>query len=88
MVGRKPLGRWQEKRMSWRHHMTGQSCPECERKEAMPYEIRQSGENYEVINKETQEVKATHTPPDAKEKAEKQVELLNGIEGDWDDHNG
>lgn len=46
----------------------------------MPYEIRQSGENYEVINKETQEVKATHEPPDAKEKAERQLRLLESIE--------
>lgn len=48
----------------------------------MPYEIKQSGENYEVINSETHEVKATHNPPDAKEKAEKQVRLLEAIEHD------
>jgi len=48
----------------------------------MPYEIRKSGENYEVVNKETQEVKATHEPPDAKDKAERQVHLLNAIEND------
>lgn len=48
----------------------------------MPYEIRQKGENYEVINSETEEVKATHEPPDAKEKAERQVRLLNAIEHD------
>ena len=46
----------------------------------MPYEIRQSGENYEVINKDTGDVKATHTPPDAQEKAERQVKLLHMIE--------
>lgn len=53
----------------------------------MPYEIRQSGENYEVINSETKEVKATHEPPEAKEKAERQVKLLNEIEKDptWDE---
>jgi hypothetical protein len=45
----------------------------------MPYEIRQAGDNYEVINKDTGDVKATHEPPDAKEKAEKQVEALNAI---------
>jgi hypothetical protein len=46
----------------------------------MPYEVKASGDNYQVINKDTGEVKATHTPPDAKEKAEKQVRLLEGIE--------
>ena len=48
----------------------------------MPYEIRkQEGtENYEVINSDTKEVKAVHEPPDAKEKAEDQVELLHEIE--------
>jgi hypothetical protein len=52
----------------------------------MPYEIRQKGEAWEVVNTETQEVKATHEPPDAKEKAEKQVKLLGEIENDpgWD----
>jgi hypothetical protein len=48
----------------------------------MPYKIRQAGENYEVINTETEDVKATHTPPDAKEKAEKQVKLLHAVEND------
>lgn len=53
----------------------------------MPYEIRQSGENYEVVNKDTGDVKATHEPPDAKEKAERQVRLLHEIESDqgWDE---
>ena len=46
----------------------------------MPYEIRESGDNYDVVNKETGEVKATHEPPDAKEKAERQVHLLHEIE--------
>lgn len=46
----------------------------------MPYEIRQSGDKYEVLNAETKEVKATHEPPDAKEKAERQVRLLNEID--------
>lgn len=57
----------------------------------MPYEIRKSGENYEVLNKDTGEVKATHQPPDAKEKAEKQVHLLHAVENDpnWEaTHNG
>jgi len=46
----------------------------------MPYEVRQSGDNYEVINKDSGEVKATHTPPDAKEKAEAQLRLLEAVE--------
>ena len=46
----------------------------------MPYEVRQSGENYEVINSDTKEVKAVHEPPEAKEKAERQVRLLEAIE--------
>lgn len=50
----------------------------------MPYEIKQSGENYEVVNKATGQVKATHQPPNAKEKAEEQVRLLHEIEeGEW-----
>lgn len=48
----------------------------------MPYEIRKSGENYEVVNKDTGEVKATHEPPDAKEKAERQLRLLEAVEHD------
>lgn len=50
----------------------------------MPYEIKQAGDNYEVINSETKEVKGTHEPPDAKEKAERQVDLLHEVEGEWD----
>lgn len=52
----------------------------------MPYEIREAGENYEVINSDTKEVKATHEPPDAKEKAERQVRLLDAMENHegWD----
>lgn len=48
----------------------------------MPYAARkQEGtENWEVINKETGEVKAVHEPPDAKESAEKQVRLLDAVE--------
>lgn len=50
----------------------------------MPYEVRkcEDSECYEVINKDTQEVKAKHEPPDAKEKAEKQVRLLEAVEND------
>ncbi len=52
----------------------------------MPYDVKQDGENFDVINVETGSVRATHTPPDAKEKAERQVRLLNEIEKDpeWD----
>lgn len=50
----------------------------------MPYEIKANGDKYEVINTETQEVKATHEPPDAKEKAERQVHLLNAVEHGWE----
>ena len=48
----------------------------------MPYEVKESGDNYQVINKDTGEVKATHEPPEAKEKAERQVRLLEAIEND------
>lgn len=48
----------------------------------MPYEIKQDGEDYLVINKETGEEKARHEPPDAKEKAERQVHLLEAVEND------
>jgi hypothetical protein len=50
----------------------------------MPYAIRkkEGSEAYEVINKDTEEVKATHEPPDAKEKAERQVHLLEAVEND------
>lgn len=55
----------------------------------MPYEVRKNGENYDVVNTDTDEVKATHEPPDAKEKAERQVKLLHEIESDpeWDADN-
>lgn len=49
---------------------------------AMPYDVKQNGENWDVVNTETQEVKATHTPPDAEEKARKQVRLLHSLEND------
>lgn len=53
----------------------------------MPYEVRKGeGETYEVVNKESGSVKAVHQPPDAKEKAEKQIKLLEAVENDpeWD----
>ena len=52
----------------------------------MPYEIRKNGENYDVVNKDTGEVKATHEPPDAEEKARKQVALLHHVEGNMEDY--
>lgn len=52
----------------------------------MPYEIRKNGENYDVVNSETNEVKATHEPPDAEEKAKKQVALLHHVENDMGDY--
>jgi hypothetical protein len=59
------------------------------RGESMPYEAKQKGDSeaWEVINSETKEVKATHEPPDAQDKAERQVRLLNEIEHDegWGD---
>lgn len=54
----------------------------------MPYSVREGKDGcYEVINTETEEVKAEHMPPDAKEKAERQVKLLEEIEhdGSWDE---
>lgn len=56
----------------------------------MPYEIRKVGETYEVINKDTGDVKAKHEPPDAKEKAERQIHLLHAVENDpnWEPTNG
>ena len=49
----------------------------------MPYEVKEREDGtVDVVNAETGEVKATHAPPDAKEKAEKQVHLLNAIEND------
>lgn len=52
----------------------------------MPYEIKKNGENYDVVNTESGEVRATHTPPDAEDKAKRQVKLLHEVEShpDWD----
>jgi hypothetical protein len=46
----------------------------------MPYEVKKEGEDYLIINKDTGETKARHTPPDAEQKAKDQVKLLEGIE--------
>lgn len=56
----------------------------------MPYEVRKDGENYQVVNTDTDEVKATHQPPDAEEKARRQVRLLHEIESDpgWEPGDG
>lgn len=56
----------------------------------MPYAVRgpNAESKYEVINTETNEVKATH---DEKEEAERQVRILEEIEHDpnWEDkHDG
>jgi len=53
----------------------------------MPYKaVAGEGDTYNVVNSATEEVKASHQPPDAKEKAERQVRLLNEVESDpgWD----
>lgn len=54
----------------------------------MPYTIKQDGDNYNIVNTSTGEVKAVHEPPDAKEKAEKQVNLLRGLEHGMEESNG
>jgi len=56
----------------------------------MPYEIRKQGDNYEVVNSDSGDVKATHEPPDAKEKAEAQVRLLEAVDHDpqWEPSHG
>lgn len=46
----------------------------------------EGSENWVVINTETEEVKATHEPPEAEENAKRQAKLLNDIASDpsWD----
>jgi len=53
----------------------------------MQYKKVKNGENWDVVNTETDEVKATHEPPDAEEKADRQLKLLHEIEKDpqWDE---
>lgn len=53
----------------------------------MPYEKKKDGDNWQVVNKETGDVVATHEPPDAEEKADRQLKLLHEIENDpqWDE---
>lgn len=50
----------------------------------MPYAIRKEGADYLVVNKDTDEVKARHSPPDGEEKAKKQINLLHAIEHGWE----
>jgi hypothetical protein len=55
----------------------------------MPYAARKKAgsDAWEVVNTGTNEVKATHEPPEAEEKAKNQVRLLDTIENDptWDE---
>lgn len=53
----------------------------------MPYEVKEVGDKCEVVNSDTGEVKATHEPPDAKAKAERQVRLLEEVENNegWEE---
>lgn len=46
----------------------------------MPYKIEKDGDCYNVVSKDTDRVVARHEPPDAKDKAEKQVHLLEAVE--------
>lgn len=48
----------------------------------MPYKVEQDGEDWMVVNTELDKIVARHMPPDAKEKAEKQVRLLEAVEHD------
>jgi hypothetical protein len=56
----------------------------------MPYKIEKNGESYDVISEHTGRVMAHHAPPDAEEKAKRQVHLLEAIENDpnWKPTNG
>lgn len=47
----------------------------------MPYKVTPNGDSFDVVNTQTEDVKATH---DTKEEADKQVELLNAIEKGYD----
>ena len=49
----------------------------------MPYAAKKGdGETWDVVNTDTDEVKATHQPPEAEEKAKRQVSLLTEVEKD------
>lgn len=49
----------------------------------MPYDVKENDGKFDVINKDTGEVKATH---DTRKEADDQVKLLHSIENDpeWD----
>jgi len=46
----------------------------------VPYSVRKSGEKFNVVNKETGDVKGTHA---SRAKAQKQVNLLRGVKHGW-----
>jgi hypothetical protein len=48
----------------------------------MPYKIVKDGDCYNVVSKDTDRIVARHEPPDAEEKAKKQVHLLEAVEHD------
>lgn len=53
----------------------------------MPYKVEHHGDQWEVKNEDTGDVKGTH---ETKEEAERQMRLLNAIENDpeWEPRNG
>lgn len=49
----------------------------------MPYTARKGdGESWIVVNTDTDDVKGTHEPPEAEQKAKRQVKLLTEVEND------
>lgn len=46
----------------------------------MPYKAEKDGNDWVVINTETGEIRARHEPPDAEDKAKRQVKLLEVVE--------
>lgn len=58
----------------------------------MPYEIEKDGDCYVVKNKDSGDVKGRHCGEEngesAKERAERQVRLLHGVEHGWEPDNG
>jgi hypothetical protein len=46
----------------------------------MPYKAEQQGDNWTVVNEGTGDVKATYEPPDAEEKAKRQIRILEEME--------
>jgi hypothetical protein len=79
------LGKFtQQSNGGWRNH--------GKRGNTMPYEAKkkEGSEDWVVINTQNGEVKATHQPPEAEEKAKNQVRLLEAIENDpeWEASDG